>query len=342
MLTVYSEKHALRDARAELSGGALIPPHERPERAELILRHVRASGLGEVVGPDAFGPEPLLRIHSAEYLRFLETAWAQWVAAGHGGEAIPDTWVPHGHRGREPANIVGKLGFYAASADSSITEGTWEAVQASAEVALTAQRCVASGARSAFALCRPPGHHAFRDLFGGYCFVNNAAVAAQALRDQGAQRVAVLDVDFHHGNGTQAIFYSRGDVLFLSLHGDPRDAFPYYSGHADETGEGDGEGFTVNYPLPPGTGYDRWGEALDDACRRVAAYAPQALVVSLGVDTFRDDPISFFTLESEDFIRCGERIARLGLPSLFVMEGGYAVEAIGVNTVNVLSGFAGA
>jgi len=339
MITVFSEKHALRDAVHELSGGALIRPHERPERAEFILRRVRETGLGDVLPPDAFGADPLLRVHAPEYLRCLEPARTGWVAAGHEGEAIPETWVPRGHGAREPASILGRLGYFAASADSSITEGTWAAVRASADVALTAQGQVAKGARAAFALCRPPGHHAFRDLYGGYCFVNNAAVAAQAFRDQGAERVAVLDVDFHHGNGTQSIFYARDDVLFLSLHGDPREAFPYYAGHADETGAGDGDGFTVNYPLPPGTGYDRWGEALDDACERVKAFAPQAVVVSLGVDTYREDPISFFTLDSEDFLRCGARIARLGLPTLFVMEGGYAVEAIGVNTVNVLTGF---
>jgi len=178
-------------------------------------------------------------------------------------------------------------------------------------------------------------------MYGGYCFLNNAAIAAQAALDGGAGRVAILDVDFHHGNGTQEIFYRRRDVLFLSLHGDPLDAFPYYLGGANETGEGEGEGFNVNYPLPPGTPYKAWGAALDDACRRIADYAPDLLIVSLGVDTFKDDPISFFKLESDDFTRYGARIARLGLPTLFVMEGGYAVAEIGINTVNVLTGFEG-
>ena len=161
------------------------------------------------------------------------------------------------------------------------------------------------------------------------------------MLDQGASRVALLDVDFHHGNGSQAIFYARDDVLFLSLHGDPVEAFPHFLGYADETGHGRGEGFNHNYPLGPGTAFDRWGAALDDACARIRDYGPDALVVSLGVDTFEHDPISFFRLTSEDFLRYGGSIAALGLPTLFIMEGGYAVEEIGINAVNVLQGFEG-
>jgi acetoin utilization deacetylase AcuC-like enzyme len=179
------------------------------------------------------------------------------------------------------------------------------------------------------------------DLYGGYCFLNNAAIAAQELLDAGASRVALLDVDFHHGNGTQDIFYSRDDVLFLSLHGDPVHAFPHFLGYADETGSGAGEGYTSNYPMPPGTAYDVWSEALAEALQRIARYAPDALVVSLGVDTFERDPISFFKLTSADFTRYGRAIGRCALPTLFVMEGGYAVDEIGINTRNVLSGFLG-
>ena len=190
-----------------------------------------------------------------------------------------------------------------------------------------------------FALCRPPGHHSAADLYGGYCFLNNAAIAAQAFLQDGARRVAILDVDFHHGNGTQDIFYQRDDVLFLSLHGDPVQAFPHFLGYTDETGAGSGEGCNVNYPLPRGTRFDVWQGALTDACSRIKKYSPDALIISLGVDTFEKDPISFFKLSSDDFTRYGTQIAGLGLPTLFVMEGGYAVEEIGLNTVNVLNGF---
>ena len=190
-----------------------------------------------------------------------------------------------------------------------------------------------------FALCRPPGHHAGSDLYGGYCFLNNAAIAAQGFIDGGAARVAILDVDFHHGNGTQDIFYNRNDVLFLSLHGEPENAFPHFLGYADETGIGPGDGFNFNYPLPPGTPYHQWHTALTEAFNEIRRYSPDALVVSLGVDTFEHDPISFFKLGSSDFTHYGAEIAQLDLPTLFVMEGGYAVEQIGINTLNVLDGF---
>ncbi len=340
MQTVYTERHRLRASKTELAGGELVPPFECPERAEHILARVREVGLGPVVAPEAHGLGPVLRIHDAAFVTFLETCWTHWVARGFKGEAMPTVWPSRAMpRNVPPRDIDGLIGYYCLAGETTISEGTWEAAQASADVALTAQKVIAEGARAAFALCRPPGHHASTDMYGGYCFLNNAAIAAQAFRDQGAGRVAILDVDFHHGNGTQEIFYRRDDVLFLSLHGDPLDAFPYYLGGADETGAGRGEGFNVNYPLPPATPYARWSAALEDACVRIAQYAPDALVVSLGVDTFEKDPISFFKLKSEDFTRYGARIAKLGLPTLFVMEGGYAVAEVGINTVNVLVGF---
>jgi acetoin utilization deacetylase AcuC-like enzyme len=209
---------------------------------------------------------------------------------------------------------------------------------AAAALAQTAQKLVTGGERSAFALCRPPGHHAAADLYGGYCFLNNAAIAAHGFRADGADRVAVLDVDFHHGNGTQSIFYDRSDVFFASIHGDPRHEFPHFLGYAAETGRGDGEGFNANYPLPPGTPFSIWSDALTDACRRIDGFGPEALVVSLGVDTYEADPISSFKLASDDFRTYGRTIGALNIPTVYVMEGGYAIEQIGVNTVNVLRG----
>jgi acetoin utilization deacetylase AcuC-like enzyme len=341
MITVFSERHRLRHHTTELTGGRLDPPFDVPERVERILARVREVGLGDVVAPEPFALDPVLRLHDPEYVRFLETVWEEWVDNGHAGEAIPHNWPARGMRQRAPHDVGGKLGYYSLGAETSISQGTWEAARSAADVALTAARRVSEGARSAFALCRPPGHHAARDLYGGYCFLNNAALAAQALRDAGADRVAVIDVDFHHGNGTQSLFYARDDVLTLSLHGDPRDTFPFFLGYADETGAEGGEGFCANYPLPPGTEFPVWSAALESALRRVAAYAPGALVVSLGVDTFVDDPISSFRLRSEDFTRYGRMLAGAGVPTVFVMEGGYAVDAIGVNTVNVLAGFEG-
>jgi acetoin utilization deacetylase AcuC-like enzyme len=339
VITVYSADHLLRNPRTELSGGELVRPHESPQRAQIILAHVRSEGLGEVIAPRAFGRQPLLRVHDELYLDFLRTAWAEWSAAGKRGEAIPDCWPARRMSQRRPHGISGKLGYYAMAGETSISAGTWEAALAAAEVALTGASLLTEGAHAAFALCRPPGHHAARDLYGGYCFLNNAAAAAQSLRDTGAERVAILDVDFHHGNGTQDIFYERADVLFVSLHAHPADAFPYFSGYPDETGSGAGAGFTLNLPMPAGTDFGVWREALGTALAHIARFRADALIVSLGVDTFVNDPISSFRLQSADFSTYGAMIGACGMPTLFVLEGGYAVGEIGINVVNVLEAF---
>ena len=342
MKTVYSPDHISRNAKTELYGGELVPPFECPERMEYVLKRLNEVNLGDILAPDNFELERVLRIHDPEFIAFLQNCWADWAAEGFNGEAIPSIIPTRGMQQRVPNFIEGKLGYYAMALETSISDGTWEAARTSANVALTAQELIHQGADNAFALCRPPGHHAASDLYGGYCFINNAAVCAQAFLDQGAQRVAILDVDFHHGNGTQSIFYDRADVLFCSLHGDPKEAFPHFLGYADETGHGDGEGFNHNYPMGPGTPYKTWADALTLACKRVSDYSPDALIVSLGVDTFEHDPISFFKLKSEDFMDYGRIIEKLKLPTLFVMEGGYAVKEIGINTLNVLTGFEGA
>ncbi len=336
---VFSERHARHAGRAELYDGKLVPCFEKPERAGLVLERVRDSGIGEVIPPVAHGLEPLQRVHSQDYLDFLRTVWQEWVAIRGDIDALPLNWPVRGFSQRVPDSIDGRLGFYSMDAATPITGGTWEAATAAADSTLTALARVQSGERGAFALVRPPGHHAARDVFGGYCYLNNAAIAAQRFVDQVGERVAILDVDYHHGNGTQSIFYDREDVLFQSLHGDPKQEFPYFLGFADERGSEAGSGFNRNFPLPWGTQAETWFEALDEALREIEAYRPGLVVVSLGVDTFKDDPISHFLLESDDFSRLGERIARLGLPVLFVLEGGYAVEEIGINVVNVLGAY---
>ncbi|MEM7171161.1 MAG: histone deacetylase family protein [Pseudomonadota bacterium] len=339
MLTVYSEAHRKHHPKHELAGGEFVRPFEMPRRMDMILDRLGQAGMDQIVSPEDHGMTPLRRIHDNAFLEFLEGCWDEWETEGFAGEAIASVWPARRMQQRPPDHIDGKLGYYALAAETAICSGTWEAARSSANVALTARQAIADGLNCAFALCRPPGHHAAADLFGGYCFLNNAAIAAQAFLDDGASRVAVLDVDFHHGNGTQDIFYGRDDVLFLSLHGDPRQAFPNFLGYEDEAGAGKGEGFNGNYPLPPGTDYECWGQALASACQRIQQFGPDAIVISLGVDTFKEDPISFFKLDSDDFRHYGNLLAGLNRPTLFVMEGGYAVEAIGVNTVNVLQGF---
>jgi acetoin utilization deacetylase AcuC-like enzyme len=340
MLTIYSEDHRLHHGHGELMNGQIVPCFELPRRAELVLERVKAVNLGDVIAPGDFGPEPILRVHAPRFVRFLQTAWDEWSALGRDYDALPMTWAVRGmNQTREPGHIEAKLGFYSFDGGAPITAGTWRAVYSSAQVALEGATRVAAGSGAAFSLCRPPGHHAASDYLGGYCYLNNAAIAAQRLLDSGAERVAILDVDYHHGNGTQEIFYARSNVLVTSLHGDPEMEYPFFLGHADERGTGAGEGYNLNYPLPHGTGFPAWFAALEHACHQLEEYAPEAVVVSLGVDTFKGDPISHFRLESEDYLRVGERIARLGVKTLFVMEGGYAVEEIGVNAVNVLAGF---
>lgn len=340
MKVVYSDAHRAHRGGREIHRGELMPIHEIPERLDPVLARLRATRCGEMVVPRRHDDAPLHAVHRPDYVRFLAGAWDAWHAE-EPDQPCALAWVFPGPRPRAtpPAGIHGKLGYYAFDLSAPIVAGTWLAARTAADIALSAQELVSAGERAAFALCRPPGHHAGIALAGGYCYLNNAAIAAQAFRDHGAARVAVLDVDYHHGNGTQAIFYARADVLYVSLHADPDDEFPFYHGYTDETGAGEGEGSNLNLPLAAGTGWSRYGEALAHGIERIRAFAPEALVVSLGVDTFAGDPISRFTLVHDDFVRIGAAIAGLGLPTLFVMEGGYAVDAIGVNTVNVLLGF---
>jgi acetoin utilization deacetylase AcuC-like enzyme len=342
MKTVFSPLHAGHAGQMELISGALVPGFEKPSRAEFIRARVEAEKLGPILPPEEHDIAAAKRVHMADYIDFLPTVWPEWEKTGRAGSAFGFTWPTRGLRADvRPKTIDALLGFYSFDAGASFVAGTWAAIKSSFDVALTAAGLVKGGERAAFALCRPPGHHAGAAFMGGYCFINNAAVAAQWFRDQGAARVSILDVDYHHGNGTQEIFYERADVQVLNLHGDPMTEYPFFLGHADERGAGEGEGFNHNYPMPFGTNWERWGASLEDACGKLKTYAPDVVVVSLGVDTFEKDPISQFKLTSADYPKIGRRIAALGLPTLFIMEGGYAVDEIGINAVGVLTGFEG-
>ena len=344
MLTFHNPVHHLHQGRHEMFRGRLVPCHELPSRLDHVLAELRRRPLGELREPDDTGLDAALaQVHAPRYLSFLARAWDSWVALDPSNadlDALPSVWPVRGFRHDvEPANFAAQMGLYSFDAGTPLTAGSWAASRAGAACALSAARAVSSGeVRSAFALTRPPGHHAGADFFGGYCFLNNAALAAQTLRDAGHARVAVLDVDYHHGNGTQSIFYERGDVLTVSIHGDPMTEYPFYLGHADERGAGAGQACNLNLPLPRGTQFRAWRQALQAALQAVLAFAPTALVVSLGVDTFEGDPISGFGLKSADYLQVGQDIAAaLGrLPTVFVFEGGYAVDEVGVNVVNLL------
>lgn len=346
MKHVRGQAHRLHNPRGEIYGGELVEPFERPERWDYVVAALESAGMPEPVEPADIAIDDLHGVHDPRFVTFLEEAWRLWTEpdnagnAGRAGDMIPTCFPARRMSDVEPLDIDGRLGYFAFAAETSITAGTWPAALEAAAIARTAQQLVSRGESAAFALCRPPGHHAGIDYFGGYCFLNNAAIAAQGFLNDGAERVAVLDVDFHHGNGTQDIFYRRDDVFFASLHGDPRHEFPHFMGFAAETGEGPGVGTTANYPMMPGTSAQTWFVALDHAIERLRSWGADALVVSLGVDAFENDPISSFKLVTEDFTRCGNRIGAMGLPTVYCMEGGYAVAEIGTNVVNVLTGHA--
>ena len=343
MLTFYNEQHAQHRGRFEIFRGEMVPCFETPERADVVLAELGRRNLGRIVTPQGVPLHSLERIHTPRYLHFLRHAWSDWLALDPDNaakDAFPAVWPIRGLRDDiEPDNFCAKLGLYSMDSGTPLTAGTWIAAKTGADCAVNAAHALRLGERASFALTRPPGHHAGADFYGGYCFLNNAALAAQHLLDDGASKVAILDLDYHHGNGTQSIFYQRSDVQFISIHADPRNEYPFYLGHADETGAGPGVGYNMNLPLPAGSPTSAWFAALETACLRLASYAPEALVVSLGVDTFVGDPLSHFALQSADFLRIGERLSYLGLPTCFVFEGGYAVKEIGVNVVNVLEGF---
>jgi acetoin utilization deacetylase AcuC-like enzyme len=330
MLTFYNSTHAEHAAAFEIFRGNKVPAFERPERVDTVAARLRERGhaLAPVDSGSAHDASAVMaQVHSARYLAFLESAWQQWVAldpANAQADAFPSVWPVRTLRSDiEPDNFTAKLGLYSMDNGAPILAGTWAAVKGGANAAHSAALAVAAvqpTTRAAFCLSRPPGHHAGADFMGGYCFINQAAVAAQTLRNAGAARVVILDVDYHHGNGTQSIFYDRADVQFISLHGDPRTEYPFYLGHADETGTGAGQGFNLNLPLAAGCSPQTWFAALATACARIHAYAPQALVVSLGLDTFAGDPITHFNLTAPDFTRLGHVLAGLGLPTVLSLK----------------------
>ena len=329
MLTFYNEQHA---QHAGDSG-----------RVDSVLSELGRRGLGQIVTPHGVPLMALERTHAARYLHFLRTAWAEWSAAAPGNAARPAVaaqWPVRSFRTDvEPAPFAARLGLYSMDTATPITAGTWTAAKTGADCAVNAAHALRVGERAAFALTQPPGHMAGADFCGAGCYLNNAALAAQHLLDDGLARVAILDLDYHHGNGTQGIFYERSDVLCVSIHADPRQAAPWFSGHADETGGGAGAGYNANLPLAPGAGPSDWFAALETACLRLNMARPEALVVALGGNTFAGEAHGGFGLQAADFLRAGERLAWLGLPTAFMLEGGSPLRELGTNIVNVLEGF---
>ena len=323
------------------------PAYEIPARAEAIREALAADPAFDLVLPAEHGLEPARAVHDPGLVRFLEEAWDAWRdEGGAAGDLVADTFLHPGLRagaGRapEPRVAAGRAGYWCFDTSTPITVGTWPAARAALDVALTAADAVLGGERVAYGLCRPPGHHAGRTTFGGYCYLNNAAIAAQHLVAAGAGRVGILDVDFHHGNGTQEVFWERSDVPYASLHGDPDRVYPYFTGFANETGGGAGAGATFNQPLPAGTDDAAYLAALDRALDWLGDRHDGIVVVSLGIDTYGLDPICDFALGAPVYHEIGSRVAATGARLVVLQEGGYHVGDLGANVRRWLRGAAG-
>ncbi|MEA2652339.1 MAG: hypothetical protein QOI85_2060 [Chloroflexota bacterium] len=341
---IASDAHLGHDGLIEVQGGREIPCWESPERAIVIRDALLTTGAYALQTPEDHGPDPIAAVHELELIDLVEHVWADAMTAGWDPSRplVPDTLLLSAYVGGMtleslPAGRHLRLGAYCFDTATPIVAGTADAARAAVDIALTAAERVLEGAPLAYGLCRPPGHHAGRNLLGGYCYFNNAAIVAESLVSRGASRVAILDVDFHHGNGTQQIFWQRNDVLYVSLHGDPGGIYPYYSGYASERGGDGGTGANLNLPLAAGTDGDAYLAALADGLEAIATFDPDApLVLSLGFDTFHADPICNLALQTDDYARIGSRIAELGKPVVALQEGGYAVHALGANAVAFL------
>lgn len=320
-----------------LSSGARLPNPELPERVDALLAGASAAGL-DLVEPADHGPGNIAAVHSPEYIRFLINIHARWQhIEGASKEVIPNIHPDTRHAGY-PKSAVAQAGYHMMDTSCPISAQTWDSAYWSANSAVHAARLVAAGESAVYALCRPPGHHACRDLAGGFCYLNNTAIASQWFCSQGL-RPAILDVDLHHGNGTQSIFYRRGDVLTISIHADPVRYYPFFWGHAAERGEGDGIGSNLNLPLPRGTGDDGFLSALETALEWVQLSGPDVLVIALGLDAFEGDPFAGLGITTSGFGQIATRCRHLSLPTLLVQEGGYLCPQLGENLQAFLEPF---
>jgi acetoin utilization deacetylase AcuC-like enzyme len=336
-MIVITTNHAAHDPDRFTVPGDTRPYWEVPARADALLAALLAGGL--VTKPAGnHGLAPVARVHDAGYLSFLQTAFARWQVLPGSGPILRAQAYAVRHKAHRPDAVTGQAGWYLSSPSAPIVAATWTAALGSAHAAIDAADTVLSGERYAYALCRPPGHHAHSDMAGGFCYLNNAAIAARRMLDAGAERVAILDFDVHHGNGTQQIFYECDDVHYVSIHGDPAGLYPWFAGYPDETGSGRGLGWNLNLPLPPGTGNEAFAAAVGQGLDAIAGKRPAALIVSLGFDAQQGDPAANLSVGTAGFEAIGRRVAALGLPTVLIQEGGYLVERLGANLTAFLTG----
>jgi len=336
MKAILDERQASHDPKHFMASGTLLPNPEQPRRVEVLKAGALAAGL-EFQTPHDWGMGPIGDIHTAEYLAFLQNIYTRWQRIENGSDEVIPNVHPANRTDTYPKSAVGQAGYHQADTSCPISSGTWEAAYWSAQTALTGAQCIVGGEEAAYALSRPPGHHAFGDLAGGFCFLNNSAIAAQHLLKHGF-KPAILDVDVHHGNGTQGVFYHRSDVLTVSIHADPERFYPFFWGHAHERGSAAGQGYNLNLPLPRGTRNDVYLKTLDQALERITVFGADVIVVALGLDAHEQDPLKGLSITTSGFADIGRAIAASGLPLLLVQEGGYLSDALGHNLTSFLEG----
>lgn len=337
MKVVFSPAQLEHNPESYLSSGAPVANPELPERADRLLAAALECGLTQELPADC-GDSVIAAVHSERYLTFLQNIHTRWSRIdGASKEVLPNVH-PISRADGYPKSAVGQVGYHVYDASCPISADTWTSARWSAMTAAHAARQVLAGERSIYALCRPPGHHASQDLAGGFCYFNNSAIAADQLLEK-FERVAIIDVDVHHGNGTQRIFYDRSDVMTLSIHADPVRFYPFFWGYADETGTGAGEGFNVNLPLPRGTGDTDYLKTLDIALKSVSDFEPQAIVIALGLDAHKDDPYQGMAITTPGFSHIAKSLAAMNLPSVIVQEGGYLSDSLASNLLSFLAGF---
>ncbi|WP_119390827.1 histone deacetylase family protein [Taklimakanibacter lacteus] len=337
MEAVFSEIQGRHASQRFLRHGAVVDYPESPERLQRLLAGVNKAGL-DLRQPASFDDAHLAAVHSRRYLDFLANGHAEWMKLPGAFPEIMPSARPVETPSDYPSNILGRAGWHIMDFAGAVSAETWGSVRMSAMSALTAADLVAGGADAAYALCRPPGHHAYGERSGGFCYLNNSAIAAQYLR-RAHDRVAILDIDVHHGNGTQGIFYDRGDVLTVSIHADPATYYPFYYGYASQVGAGAGEGFNLNLPVPVRSDDRVWAQALEIARRCIADYRPGALVLALGLDAHEADPLAGGAVTTEGFAVMARMIAEIGLPTVLVQEGGYLSPVLGDNLAAFLTAF---
>ncbi|WP_323007251.1 histone deacetylase family protein [Pseudorhodobacter sp.] len=340
MKAIFDERQWKHQPKYFMANGAILPNPEQAERIDRLQAGAKAAGCA-FQAPDDAGLGPIAAIHSAEYLTFLQNIYTRWQRMEGAGEEVIPNIHPANRSDSYPKSAIGQAGYHQADTACPIASGTWEAAYWSAQSAITGADLLLGGERAAYVLSRPPGHHAFGDLAGGFCFLNNSAIAAERLLAAG-KRPVVLDVDVHHGNGTQGIFYHRRDVLTVSIHADPERFYPFFWGQAHERGQGAGLGYNLNLPLQRGTDDAGFLAALEVALQQIRSFGADVVVVALGLDAYIGDPFKGLAVTTPGFARIGAAIASLGLPCLFVQEGGYICDALGDNLTSVLGGFSGA